>query len=103
MEKITIDINDDVMDTLKKIRELGVSNLIVEVPKNSVLFENALNLKLIRKELEKSGKSVEFETEDEVGKNLIELLDPMEAAKIDEDTGFISQKVCFLFCLFLSL
>ncbi|OGC50495.1 hypothetical protein A2716_04805 [candidate division WWE3 bacterium RIFCSPHIGHO2_01_FULL_40_23] len=91
MEKITIDINDDVMDTLKKIRELGVSNLIVEVPKNSVLFENALNLKLIRKELEKSGKSVEFETEDEVGKNLIELLDPMEAAKIDEDTGFISQ------------
>src|SRR3990167_2163398 len=93
MEMIEVGINDDVMEVIKKIRGSGLNEVVLNIEENSVLFENSLNLKLIKKECEKAGKVVTFETEDEVGKNLIELLDPVEVSRIDEETGFISQSV----------
>ena len=91
MEKIGISINDDVLDVVKKIRAFTGSEVVLDIPDNSVLFENSLNLKLIKKEAEKSGKGVSFETTDEVGKNLIEMLDPLEKSMLDEETGFMTQ------------
>ncbi len=90
MDILEIAINEDIVDAVRKIRSCSSLEVTLNIAKNSVLFENSLNLKIIKKEAEKSGKTVEFETEDEIGKNLIEMLDPEEGAKLDQETGFIS-------------
>src|SRR3972149_4330975 len=90
MEVVEIAINEDIVDAVRKIRSSSSLEITLSIAKNSVLFENSLNLKIIRKEAEKSGKTVDFDTEDEIGKNLIEMLKPEESAKLDQETGFIS-------------
>ncbi len=91
MDKLILSINDDIMDSLKKIRASETPTVYIDIPEKSVLFENSLNLKLIRKEATKYGKDTVFETVDPVGKNLIEALDSVNPNKVDHEFGFVSQ------------
>ncbi|MBI4091118.1 hypothetical protein HY419_00030 [candidate division WWE3 bacterium] len=93
MERIEVSINEDILDVIKKIRASSLEEVVLSIPQNSVLFENSLNLKLIKKEAGKIGKTINFETEDEVGKNLIDYLeDGKDSSKLDVETGFISKE-----------
>ena len=49
MNKITLEIHDDVMSAINKIEESAVGDVQVEIPESSVLFDNILSLKLIKK------------------------------------------------------
>ncbi|MEK7595879.1 MAG: hypothetical protein AAB443_04830 [Patescibacteria group bacterium] len=92
MERIEIQITDDVFDAVKKVRGASDTQLIAEICENAIVFENALNLKLIKKEAEKSGKSIVFETEDAVGKNLIAQIDGTKEKLPVDASGFITSK-----------
>ncbi len=92
MERIEVSINEDVLDVIRKIRTSPSSEVEIFIPENSVLFENSLNLKLLEKEASKSGKNINFLTDDPVGKNLIEMLDPTESERVNEEAQFISEK-----------
>ena len=75
MTKIELEIHDDVISTLNKLRNINDSGVELEIPDGSVLFENILNLKLIETRAQKFGLTVHFSTTDEVGNNLISQLD----------------------------
>jgi hypothetical protein len=85
MTKVSIEIHDDVVTTIFKIKNINDQGVELEIPEGSVLFDNILNLKLIKKETEKYGITVHFFTRDEVGNNMIQ--------SIDEDTESIAVDV----------
>lgn len=82
MIKVNLEIHDDVVSALNKLRDLNDTGIELEIPAGSVLFENILNLKLLKKESEKLGKVLHLETFDEVGQQLIGMLN--EEAGIEE-------------------
>ena len=75
MTKITIEIHEDVIAALNKIRNINDSGIELEIPVGSVLFENILNIKLIKEYSQKNGVNIEFSTEDESGLAMLETLE----------------------------
>jgi hypothetical protein len=75
MTKIELQIHDDVIRTINKIKSINDSGVELSVPEGSVLFDNILNLKLIDQQAESMGKSIQFSTDDEAGNTLISMLE----------------------------
>lgn len=71
MIRLQLQESDNVIEALNKIKNITDLNIELIIPKNSVLFENVLNLKIIQQQADKLEKSVEFVTEDEAGSNLV--------------------------------
>ncbi len=74
MTRIDLQIHDDVLTTINKIKDIKDSGLELAVPEGSVLFENILNLKLLEEFAEKNQMSLQFTTNDENGSVLLEML-----------------------------
>jgi hypothetical protein len=85
MTKISIEIFDDIISTLTKLQNINDTGIELEIPEGSILFENVLNLKLIRKHADRYGIVVHFVTSDVAGNNLIEM--------IEEGTGKFSENL----------
>ena len=75
MTKLSLEIHDDVISTIYKIKNINDSGIELEIPEQSVLFDNILNLKLIQKEAGRFGATINFVTHDENGNNLIQMLE----------------------------
>jgi len=71
MINIVLDIHEDVFAAVEKIKAVGDYDIQLDIPKGSVLFENVLNLKILKKTAEDLGKDLLFKTTDESGQNLI--------------------------------
>src|SRR5690349_20595754 len=86
MTRIDLEIYDDVVSTLNKIRDINDTGIEVQLPEGSILFENIVNLKLIKKHADKYGITVHFDTSDENGANLISMLEEGTLASSMADT-----------------
>ena len=75
MTKLELEIHDDIVSTINKVRAMNDSGIELIIPENSVLFENIINLKIIQNFSENLGLNVIFTTPDEIGNNLISMLD----------------------------
>lgn len=71
MTKIELEIHDDVLRTINKIKNVNDQGVELVIPEGSVLFDNIINLKLIEQQAESMDISVQFSTEDEAGNKLI--------------------------------
>lgn len=91
MIKIKLQIFDDVVTSISKITESSEHEITVEIPEGSVLFENILNIKLLKKEADKAGKTVNFITEDPVGESM--LTSVLDDVDITSTNGFSSKEV----------
>lgn len=75
MTKIALEIYDDIVTTLNKIRDINDAGIEIDIPEGSILFENILNLKLIKYQAEKYGFTVNFDTTDEIGLEMLDILE----------------------------
>jgi len=75
MNKLSLEIHDDVISALKKIKEIDGISVEVEIPDGAILLDNVINLKLLEKKAADFNKSLHFHTTDVVGKTVISLLD----------------------------
>ncbi len=73
MTSINIELHDDVMDIISKIRNTNDLGIVLFVPEGALLFENIINIKLLEKEAERLGKSLNIDTKDLNGQRLIKL------------------------------
>jgi hypothetical protein len=71
MTKIELEIHEDVVSAINKFLDIKDSGIELEIPEGSVLFENVVNIKLIKKEAEKKNIVVQFRTTDPVGERII--------------------------------
>ena len=71
MTKIEVELHEDVVSVLNKLKNINDTGIELSVPEGAVLFENILNIKLIKKWSEKESRVVNFETNDERGQNML--------------------------------
>jgi hypothetical protein len=95
MEKVNVEIHEDVVSVIEKIKNSTSSQVELYLPEGAVLFENGLNLKLIKRESERVGKTVDFFTEDENGLYLIDMIEGVRADASSSDIAedFISREI----------
>ena len=74
MTKIELDLSDNVISTIKKVKETVDADIEVLIPEGSVILENSINIKLLNKQAEKYGKNLRIVTFDEAGQNLLSML-----------------------------
>lgn len=75
MTKIELEVHEDALSAINKIRGINDSGIELVIPEGSVLFDNIISLKLLMQVAEKSQKVLQFTTEDEKGSALIESLE----------------------------
>jgi len=78
MTKIELDLSDNVISTIKKVKETNDVDIEVVIPEGSVILENSINIKLLNKQAEKYGKNLRIVTLDEAGQNLLSMLNDEE-------------------------
>ena len=93
MYKLTLEIHDDIYSAMKKIRAVEDTSLELEIPERSVLLENIVNLKLLKKECEKMQKTLNFITFDRLGQSLINMLEEEEGGFLHG--GFVSKDLSY--------
>src|SRR3990170_649852 len=75
MTKLELEIHDDALSTINKIKNLNDSGIELIIPEGSILFDNIISLKLISQAAEKNQKIIQFTTADEIGMSLIAMLE----------------------------
>lgn len=75
MTKLTVEAYEDVIAVINKIKSINDTGIELEIPDGSLLFENILNLKLLEKAATREGKKLHFQTPDETGQVLLDMLD----------------------------
>src|SRR3989304_5908740 len=94
MTKLELEIHDDALSTINKIRNLNDSGIELIVPEGSILFDNIISLKLISQAADKNQKIIQFTTTDETGASLIAMLEkPAGQSGQDYRPGGIEQFV----------
>ncbi len=93
MYRLALEIHDDIYSAMKKIRAVEDTSVELEIPERSVLLENILNLKLLKKESEKIQKSLNLITFDRLGQSLINMLEEEEGGFLHG--GFVSKDLSY--------
>jgi hypothetical protein len=85
MTRLEAEIHQDVTSVINEIKNIKDTGIELVIPRGAILFENILNLKLIRHIAEKNNMTVHFSTEDPYGLNLIEMMeDGGSSAPVEE-------------------
>jgi len=74
MQRISLEIYTSALEAVNIITDIVDHKVELSIPAGSVLLDNILNLKIILAQAKKVGKEVDFVTDDEFGKNLIDIL-----------------------------
>jgi hypothetical protein len=90
MTKVELEVHDDLISTLNKIKNINDSGVDLVIPSGSILFDNVLSLKTIKARCEKYGVNVTFTTNDERGMALISSADE-SYSKTEEGLSTIGQ------------
>jgi hypothetical protein len=82
MTKLELEIHEDAVAVINKIKNVNDTGLELVIPEGSVLFDNVLNLKLIKKYADRIGSTVQFTTMDQLGNTLLEMLEERDGSPI---------------------
>lgn len=85
---IYIDVDEEITSIVDRIRSEEAGNIVLVVPKNAMLTQGVINLKLLKKEIEKLGKAVTIATNDRHARSVIERLE----IKTKEAKGDLTEK-----------
>lgn len=86
---IYIEIDEEITSVLDKIRDEKSSEICIVVPKNAALTQGIINLKLLKKESTKYGKTIVIATNDPQARKVIKRLEikTQEIAEADIGSG----------------
>jgi len=73
MTKINIEIHDNLIDVYNKIKDIEDTGIEINIPKGSILFDNVITIKTLKKIAQKDNKVLTIITEDPQGKVLLEI------------------------------
>lgn len=96
MTKLEVELHEDVVSVLHKLKDINDTGIELIVPEGAVLFDNVLNLKLLQKWSDKEEKVINFQTDDLHGQSMLMSLEdegvPSEEI-MEEDISAIEQEV----------
>ena len=71
---VYIDVDEEIIGIISKIKKIESDEVFLVVPKNSLLTQGIVNLKLLKKETEKMGKNIILVTSDDHSRKIIKNL-----------------------------
>ena len=80
-----IDIDEEITSIIDRVRKSAANEIIVIAPKRALLLQSLVNLKLLKKEVERRKKKLMIVTQDKIGKKLIEKAGILVQGKMDSD------------------
>lgn len=72
IKKIYLDVDDEITSVIDKLKTASEEEVSLVFPKESGLLQSIVNLKLIKREAEKTGKNISVITANKIGRNLAE-------------------------------
>lgn len=93
METLEIELHEDLYDVIEKLVLTSSNEITLDIPEGSVLFENSLNIKLVQKEAERIGKTIEFTTKDPNGLVLLDMMNGGQTENTGMSDDFVSREV----------
>lgn len=93
MQKIELEIYDNLVEAISKIANSADSEIELVFPQGSVLFENLLNLRILKAEAERLSKNISFISNDPAGIVLISKLDGLDDVVIEDSKNLEMQSV----------
>lgn len=93
-----IDADEEITSIIDRVRKSAAGEIIIVAPKQSLLLQSLVNLKLLKKETDRRSKKVIIVTQDKTGKKLIEKAGIVVQNRFDdslqeyEDQAYISKK-----------
>jgi hypothetical protein len=85
-----IDIDEEITSIIDRVRKAEVREIIVVAPKNAMLLQSIVNLKLLKKETDRRKKQIMIITQDKIGKKLIEKAGILVQSKAPND-GYLEE------------
>jgi hypothetical protein len=80
-----IDIDEEITSIIDRMRKSEAREIIIVAPKNAMLLQSIVNLKLLKKESDRRKKQLLIITQDKIGKKLIEKAGILAQAKPGKD------------------
>jgi len=80
-----IDIDEEITSIIDRVRKAEAKEVIIVAPKNAMLLQSIVNLRLLKKEADRRKKQLLIITQDKVGKKLIEKAGILAQAKKGKD------------------
>jgi len=80
-----IDIDEEITSIIDRMRKAEAREIIIVAPKNAMLLQSIVNLKLLKKESDRRKKQLLIITQDKIGKKLIEKAGILAQAKPGKD------------------
>ncbi len=89
MNKIVLEIHDNLVTALEKIKFIDGASIEVEIPEGAVILDNVINLKVLARKASDFNKSLHFHTTDTIGKTIISLMED----ETEKTEGFITKHI----------
>lgn len=83
MDKIEINLHDNVINILSKLNKIAGPIIQIDAPEGAILFENIINIQLIKEWAKREEKEISIITKDKNGLNLLNMLE-----NTDEESDF---------------
>src|SRR4030065_2427360 len=80
-----IDIDEEITSIIDRVRKTDAREIIIVAPKNAMLLQSIVNLKLLKKETDRRKSELLIITQDKIGKKLIEKAGILAQAKAGKD------------------
>lgn len=80
-----IDIDEEITSIVDRVRKADAREVIIVAPKNALLLQSTVNLKLLKKETDRRKKQLMIITQDKIGKKLIEKAGILAQSKPPQD------------------
>lgn len=78
-----IDVDEEITSIIDRVRKSAADEVIVVAPKQALLLQSLVNLKILKKESDRRGKKIMIVTQDKTGKKLIEKAGILVQKKMD--------------------
>lgn len=72
MKTLYVDLDEEISDLLGKISALKGEQILLVIPKDALIFQNAINFKLLKQKMTEDQKEIQVFTNDESGKKMLE-------------------------------
>jgi len=87
-----IDVDEEITSIIDRVRKSSANEVIIIAPKQALLLQSLVNLKLLKKETDRRKKKLMIVTQDKIGKKLIEKAGILVQGKADNEPESYSEK-----------
>ena len=84
MTQVEVELHDDAVSILNKLKNINDTGIELVVPDGAVILENMVNLKLLKTWVEESGKTLHFLTNDQYGQVLLKNMEGVADTSYEE-------------------